>query len=158
VIEESNLTNDSIEDNAVMSNTEEEDNDEDDDEEEDDEARGGEQAASRPRERRTTHIMDKIKMVFFEKRKSISITGSGNHTNKNQRRNNSQKTPRRRPLSYPNILNNDNAVVEASSSTNTPLRQTLSRQSTTHLEEINEEYIIPPQSGSSRQPMIIDLQ
>ena len=107
-----------VEDAGVMSTT-------DDDEEHE----------QRPvRERRTSHIMDKIKMVFFEKRKSSSTTAQPT-SNKNRRSN------RQRPLSYPN-------TIEGSSnhghSGDQPLSQTLSRQSTTHLTENNT------------QPMIVD--
>lgn len=189
VIEGSNVTDDSVEDNAIMSNTEEEDNDEEDEEEE--ELRSTN--IVRPRERRTSHIMDKIKMVFFEKRKSSATSTSATATaisGKNQRRNNSHKTPRQRPLSYPNILHNHHHEANtattslptsetqqqphASSGNATeavPLSQTLSRQSTTHLTEIDEEYIVDPRTsylnnvnngsssggGSRIRPMIVDF-
>lgn len=80
---------------------------------------------SRPRERRTSHIMEKIKMVFFEKRKSAASQSTGRQ---------------KRPLSYP--LNVEQEVEGASTSREeeearigTIMRQTLSRQSTTHLNE-----------------------
>ncbi|KAG2230658.1 hypothetical protein INT48_005614, partial [Thamnidium elegans] len=49
----------------------------------------------RPRERRTSHIMEKIKMVFFEKRKSVSQQSNNTTTTAGRRR-------QKRPLSYPN--------------------------------------------------------
>ncbi len=133
VIEDSSITNDSmIEDTGITSNTE-------DDEEE-------EEPHIRPRERRTSHIMDKIKMVFFEKRKSVSTT-AGN-SNKN-RKSNTNKS-RQRPLSYPNLIDD---MEQSSSSNNTsPLDQTLSRQSTTHLTEENTSR----PSTRTQQAMIVD--
>ncbi|KAK4513845.1 acetyl-coenzyme-A carboxylase [Mucor velutinosus] len=51
------------------------------------------------RERRSSHIMDKLKMVFFEKRKSASTT----QQQQNKQLRHSHKR-RARPLSYPNLL------------------------------------------------------
>jgi hypothetical protein len=121
VVEDSSITNDSmIEDTGVTSNTE------DDEEEEPTQT-------NRPRERRTSHIMDKIKMVFFEKRKSAA-TSAGN-TNKNRKSNNSRS--RQRPLSYPNLIDEQQGSSSIVRDHSTPLEQTLSRQSTTHLTERN---------------------
>lgn len=137
VIDGSSLTNDSIEENGIMSNTDEDD----EDYEEHNVTPTEENVPNRPRERRTSHIMEKIKMVFFEKRKSVSTT-YGNNKN---RRSSSNK----RPLSYSDANAGDNeAAVETqgSSRRNTsaavPLSQTLSRQSTTHLTEIGEEAVV----------------
>lgn len=55
-------------------------------------------AALPKRERRSSHIMDKLKMVFFEKRKSASTT----QQHSKQSRQSHKK--RARPLSYPNLL------------------------------------------------------
>ncbi|KAG2193417.1 hypothetical protein INT47_006614 [Mucor saturninus] len=133
VIDGSSLTNDSIEENGIMSNTDEDD----EDYEEHNVTPTEEDAPSRPRERRTSHIMEKIKMVFFEKRKSTPY-GS----NKNRR-----SSSNKRPLSYSDAHAGDNETAvetQGSSRRNTstaavPLSQTLSRQSTTHLTEIGEE-------------------
>lgn len=51
------------------------------------------------RERRSSHIMDKLKMVFFEKRKSAST--SQQQQNKQSRHSHKKRA---RPLSYPNLL------------------------------------------------------
>lgn len=82
------------------------------------------------RERRSSHIMEKIKMVFFEKRKSVSIQ----HNKRNTK-------SRQRPLSYPNMLSTveTSASGGAASPSNTPLSQTLSRQSTRHAASEEEE-------------------
>lgn len=144
MIEGSSLTNGSIEDNGIMSNTDEEE------EYEDHNVTSSDDNTSRPRERRTSHIMEKIKMVLFEKRKSVSTT-YGNNKN---RRSSSNKT-RQRPLSYSDVPVGDNEAVigtqQGSSRNNStvnsdssavPLSQSLSRQSTTHLTEIDEEAVV----------------
>ncbi|CAO3642098.1 unnamed protein product [Mucor hiemalis] len=136
IIEDSSLSNDDsmVEDNGVTTNT-----DDDDDL----------PAHSRPRERRTSHIMDKIKMVFFEKRKSASTTAGNNHY-KNRRSN------RSRPLSYPNLIDDENAAATnegSSHASSPPLEHTLSRQSTTHLAEIDEE---EERSRTCIQAMVVD--
>ncbi|KAI9355014.1 hypothetical protein BD770DRAFT_428767 [Pilaira anomala] len=81
---------------------------------------------SRPRERRTSHIMEKIKMVFFEKRKSAASQSTGRQ---------------KRPLSYPlNVEQVEGASTsrdEEEFRIGTIMRQTLSRQSTTHLNEFD---------------------
>lgn len=137
MIDSSSLTNDSIEDNGIMSNT-----DEDEDYEEEHNALPtDENNSSRPRERRTSHIMEKIKMVFFEKRKSVSTS----HGNNKNRRSSSHKT-RQRPSSYSDVHVGDNEAIETQGSSrdtsSVPLSQTLSRQSTTHLTEIDEEAVV----------------
>lgn len=50
------------------------------------------------RERRSSHIMDKLKMVFFEKRKSATSTQQQNKHSRHSHK------KRQRPLSYPNLL------------------------------------------------------
>lgn len=137
IIEDSSLSNDDsmVEDNGVTTNT-----DDDDD---------SPAHHSRPRERRTSHIMDKIKMVFFEKRKSVSQAPGNNHY-KNRRSN------RSRPLSYPNLIDDENAAATNEGSSNAsspPLEHTLSRQSTTHLAEIDEE---GERNRTCVQAMVVD--
>lgn len=138
IIEDSSLSNDDsmVEDNGVTTNT-----DDDDD---------SPALNNRPRERRTSHIMDKIKMVFFEKRKSVSPTAGNNHY-KNRRSN------RSRPLSYPNLIDDETAAATNEGSSNNasspPLEHTLSRQSTTHLAEIDEE---GEHNRTCAQAMIVD--
>ncbi|KAL9550647.1 hypothetical protein MBANPS3_004622 [Mucor bainieri] len=56
-------------------------------------------AAIPKRERRSSHIMDKLKMVFFEKRKSASTTQQ--QQSKHSRHSHKKRA---RPLSYPNLL------------------------------------------------------
>lgn len=56
-------------------------------------------AAIPKRERRSSHIMDKLKMVFFEKRKSASTAQQ--QQNKQSRHSHKKRA---RPLSYPNLL------------------------------------------------------
>ncbi|CEP14696.1 hypothetical protein [Parasitella parasitica] len=99
------------EDHGVLSNTEDE---EDDIEPEDDvdmsnpataavqETRASSTSTSAipKRERRSSHIMSKLKMVFFEKRKSA--VGSTQQQQTKHSRHGHKK--RARPLSYPNLL------------------------------------------------------
>jgi hypothetical protein len=85
--------------------------------------------------------MDKIKMVFFEKRKSISlgttvIKSRGNNNNNgatsNDTSNNgNNRRSRQRPLSYPNLLQSTMAEPQGETSRRPlfPLSHTLSRQS-----------------------------
>lgn len=138
----SSLSNDSVEDNGIMSNTDGEEEEEEEQEEQ----------SSRPRERRTSHIMEKIKMVFFEKRKSVASTTHGNHKNRRSSSSHPQHTKsRQRPSSFSEVAAMDVTMEtnQGSSrrhpttpSTGVPLNQTLSRQSTTHLTEINENAIV----------------
>lgn len=92
------------------------------------------------RERRSSYIMEKIKMVFFEKKKSVPTQ----HNHKQRSNKN-----RQRPLSYPNMLStvettvplNDvnNGGSSSTSPSNAPLSQTLSRQSTRHAASDDED-------------------
>ncbi|ORX48046.1 hypothetical protein DM01DRAFT_1410057 [Hesseltinella vesiculosa] len=127
-----------------------------------------------PRRASTSGFVEKLKMVFFEKRKSSSPV-----TPRQRKRSN-----RPRPLSYPNFLmrrqddaqpdiHADNRVDEVFSSfdVNTSTSssalphsssmlvssQTLSRQSTTHLPEIVEvDELAWQQSMRPYQPMSVD--
>lgn len=91
------------------------------------------------REKRSSQFMDKIKMVFFEKRKS----------QQDQPRR-SNKKHQRRPLSYPNQPSEQEipplpSLPSTSSHTqHTPLSQTLSRQSTTNADRLAIMMIVDP--------------
>ncbi|KAI8378931.1 hypothetical protein BD560DRAFT_388984 [Blakeslea trispora] len=91
------------------------------------------------REKRSSQFMEKIKMVFFEKRKS----------QQDQPRSRPKKH-QRRPLSYPNQIIIDQQEIPplpslpstSSHTQHAPLSQTLSRQSTTNAERLNMMMIV----------------
>ncbi|KAI7852695.1 hypothetical protein BDC45DRAFT_570953 [Circinella umbellata] len=117
------------------------------------------------RRRSAANLMEKLKMSFFEKRKSSAIMS------RNEQQRGRKRSNKPRPLSYPNFLirpfsrddddisnghhNNNNVQVQqqlqatpsSSSALPSPLASpqsalsfnSLSRQSTTHLSEIQEE-------------------
>lgn len=86
----------------------------------------------RPRERRTSHIMEKIKMVFFEKKKSVSQ--QSNNDNATTTTTTDGRRRQKRPLSYPN--GEEQGCSRHDQNRTAPvINQTLSRQSTTHSDE-----------------------
>ena len=122
------------------------------------------------------NLMEKLKMTFFEKRKSSVITS------RNEQQRGRKRSNKPRPLSYPNFLvrqfsrDEDEVPPVPSSSSTSPAQQSssqpspsqqnpcsqpansfnsLSRQSTAHLAEIQEENesIHPNQQ---QQPMAVD--
>lgn len=126
----SSSTND-IPDEGVLSNTEEEEEEE------------IIQPSTSKRARRSSQFMEKLKTVFFEKRKSPSTSLQ----QPKQRRHNKKNRPR--PLSYPNLASmpRDEEIPPLPTATRVRthmtnpfhrLSQTLSRQSTSYLNDIQE--------------------
>lgn len=140
----SSSTNESSEYNeGVLSNTEEEEEEE------------VAQPSTSKRARRSSQFMEKIKMVFFEKRKSSSSSSQQRRRNKNKPR----------PLSYPNLFSNNTqneeipplpAMTRASTSNNNQLSQTMSRQTTSYLPDIQETTVPNNQPHRSSRPFLLE--